>query len=130
MSQAPGRPIAPSQPLATGNWPAENNGVVSASKERTKEIVRLPIFHADAVDLKLVDAKQPPKLLIDAKVHAEARVPRENIPTIAMRMQGDARSFAQLAKAAEANRIDIDDPGVAAAFATISWLRAMISGSA
>src|SRR5690349_17687927 len=42
--------------------------------------IRLPILHADAVDLKLVDAQQAPELLVNREIHAEAGMAGENVP--------------------------------------------------
>src|SRR5207253_2355951 len=67
-----------------------------------------------AVDLELVDAEQPPELLVDAEIETKARMPGENIPAVAMGVQDEARTLAQIGEAAVADRIDVDDGGVAA----------------
>src|SRR5207249_111854 len=51
-----------------------------------ERVVRLPIFRGDAVDLELVDAEQPPELLPNPEVHAEAGMAGEDVPAIAVRV--------------------------------------------
>ena len=83
--------------------------------ERSHEgIVRLPVFRADAVDLKLIDPEQAPELLIDTEIQSEARMAGENVPTIAVRVQHEARALAQIGKASVTDGVDVDHCSVAA----------------
>ena len=88
-------PHWPDPTTGSGQSRGENSGSLSASKRADEGIVRLPIFGADAVDLELIDAEQPPELLIDAKVHAEAGMTGQDVPAVAMGVQDEPRTLAQ-----------------------------------
>ena len=81
-----------------------------------KAFVRFPVFDANAVDLKLVHAQEPPENLPDFEVHSETGMAGENVPAIAMRVQNQRRAFAQEGHAAKTDRIDVDHRAIAACF--------------
>ncbi len=97
-------------------WPIarREQGLLKGLERPYEGLVGFPIFGADAVDLELVDAQQAPELLIDAKIQPEAGMTRENVPTIAVSVQNQARTLAQKRETAIADRIDVDDRGIAA----------------
>ncbi|MNV97296.1 hypothetical protein D3C71_1924000 [compost metagenome] len=53
-------------------------------------------------------------MLIDGKVHPEARVTGQDVPSIAMGMQSQLRAFPQVQERALAYRIDVDHCRVSA----------------
>ncbi len=71
--------------IVSGAWPPHWPEPITGSANRTmieqrradrlvgldEAFVRLPVFHADAIDLELVDPEKTPELLADREIEAE-----------------------------------------------------------
>src|SRR5262249_5324542 len=78
------------------------------------QIIRLPEFVGNAVDMELVDASEAPEFLIGGKFDAEKGMAVEHAEAVAVAVDGQSALVRDLLDAGEADRIDTDHDGGAA----------------